>query len=139
MRYQISKSAFLAIIASLAVTSLPGDLSAATLRYHCRGDNPGLPEFVTFLFDDHTLEFELLEYAPAGLSNSDKIAGPTVEGGMLDFTVEYYVEGYVEMRESHTVHFDTLDYFSGMMLYDEAGNVAGRGPLGEGKCSVRSP
>jgi hypothetical protein len=120
----------------IAGVLLAGSANADVIRYDCRGDNPNLPELVSFKFDARTLDFELLEYAPAGLSSSEKIAGPTVEGGALEFTIEYYDEGYVEMRESHMVRFDNLEFFSAMNLYSEDGSLAGRGPLGEGSCTA---
>ncbi len=135
LRYPI----LLLIVAVLAVIIGQNQAEAESLRYDCKGDNSKLPEFVSFDFDDRTLEFKLLKYAPAGLSNSDKIIGPEVEGGILYLTIEFYVEGYVQMRESHTLHFDTMAYFAGQNFYAKNGNLAKHGPQGKGFCVTQKP
>lgn len=118
------------LIGLLALAANP--LLAET--YACSYEQDMLPA-VTFSYDDHN-GLVIEQFLDGELPNDMGVGEISIEGGVLDFTLDYWFEGYVEERLFYTITFDTGEAWASNNFYNKDDTLSARGIIAEGSCTT---
>jgi len=103
--------------------------------YVCSYEQDMLPA-VTFSYEDRN-GLVIERFLDGELPDDMGVGEISIEGGVLDFTLDYWFEGYVEERLFYTVTFDTGEAWVSNNFYNEDDSLSARGMIVEGSCTTR--
>lgn len=133
--YSFIKKCLLIALCFAASPIFPTTAYASLDAYNCLYETGTVfGENIDFSYDLKRNTILIRDHKNGGYDPNFTLGNVRQEGGMLQFDFEYWVNGTVAQRESHSLEFETMHLDSSQDFYTEDGGLAGHGQTAVAAC-----
>lgn len=133
--YQIIRRYLFLITTSVGVIGWLGPAYAAVDNYTCLHETETVfGELLDFGYDNQRNTILIQEHKNGAYNPNFTLGNVILEGGMLGFYFEYWENGDVAIRDSHSLNFENMIMDSAQYFYNEDGSTVETGQTAIASC-----